>query len=163
MAASNIVTGARAKLAIDDPNKGTSGVIGIFHAFSWSAQLGAFPLHLIGRFSPDQIVYTHSEPVNFSASAYRSIHHGPHQSGSVPPLDLLLTADYLTLTLIDRVLDKANDGTGGIAIIKGVRMTGYNAQVSAKGVMEYTITGIGIKINDEDTVQEETPGSTSLP
>jgi hypothetical protein len=162
MAAPKVVSGARAKVAIVDPATGKANVIGIFNNVSYSLQYGTQAVYILGRYSPSEIDYTHMEPVQLTLGAWRSVGHGPHQDGKVPNLVDLLTHEYLEMAVIDRQLE-AGGGDGRIAKIRKIRPTGYSTTLSARQLTEYTITAVGILIDDENTTNAEHPTSTDLP
>ena len=49
MAATKVMTGARAKIYINNQ------LVGIFETCSYNVNIGTEPIHLLGRFSPDEI------------------------------------------------------------------------------------------------------------
>jgi hypothetical protein len=156
------MTGARAKLGIYNPATGKTKTIGIFNNVSYGLTYDTQPAYILGRYSAAEIDYTSQEVVNINASGYRVINHGPHTEAGVPKLQDLLTADYLTLAILDRQLE-ANGGDGTIAKFHSVRPTGYSTTISSRNLEEITITFVGVLVDDEDTTNTERVGSMDLP
>lgn len=148
--------GARAHLIIADPLTG-SKVVGIFNNVSWGLTFDAQPVFLLGRYSPDEIVYTAQEPVSVTASGFRVVGAGAHTAGRVPSLADLLRHEYIELAVFDRQEGKA------IAKIHSVRPTGYSTTISARNLEEVTVNFIGLLVDDEDTTNAELPDATTLP
>lgn len=149
--------GARAKVFIADPNGGKPQLVGIFNNVSWGLTYDVQPVNILGRFSPDELVYTAQEPVTVTASGFRVVNAGPHTIAKVPNLIDLLTHEYIELTINDRQ-------TGSdVAKIHSVRPTGYSTTLSARALEEVTITFMGLLVDDEDTTNTERPDSATLP
>lgn len=149
--------GARAQVIIADPNTGTSGVVGIFNSISYGLAFDVAEVSLLGRYSPDELVYTGAEAVNVTASGFRVIDAGPHVAGHVPDLASLLQHEYIELAIFDRQTNKR------VAMIHSVRPTGYSTSISARQLEEITVTFRGLLVDDESTVNAELPDSTTLP
>jgi len=157
MAAPKTMHGARAQLIIADPNTGTSRVVGIFASVSYGLAYDVQDVVLLGRYSPDEIVYTGAEAVNVTASGFRVIGAGPHKAGGVPELSTLMQHEYLELAIFDRQTNQL------IAKIHSVRPTGYSTTINARQLEEVTITFRGLLVDDEDTTNTESPGASTLP
>lgn len=155
--AARVMTGARAQLMIVDPNSGEGRVVGIFNNVSYGLTYGAQPIDLLGRYSPDEIVYTHQEAVSITASGWRVIGHGPHTAAKLPSLSELMNHEYLELAIFDRQTNQR------IAKIHSVRPTGFNTSLANRQAEEMTITMLGLLVDDEDTVNAELPGASTLP
>lgn len=151
------MTGARAQLMIVDPNTGEGRVAGIFNNVSYGLTYGAEAIHILGRYSPDEIVYTSQEAVSINASGWRVIDHGPHATGKVPKLADLLDHDYIELAIFDRQTNKR------IAKIHSVRPTSYNTTLANRQPEEVSITFMGLLVDDESTDNTELPGASTLP
>jgi len=150
--------GARAKVFIADPNSGKPQLVGIFNNVSWGLTYDVQPVNILGRFSPDELVYTAQEPVTVTASGFRVVNSGPHVIAKVPNLVDLLTHEYIELSISDRL----NPGLD-IARIHHVRPTGYSTTLSARALEEVTVTFMGLLVDDESTTNTEAPDAATLP
>lgn len=146
-----VMTGARAILSVGGEK------MGVFNNFSYGQQFDVEHAYILGRFNPDEIVYTAMGPVSCQASGWRVIDQGPHVQGKVPKLQDLLTHDYITLTVVDRQSNKT------IAQISQVRPTGYNTQVSSRQAEEVSISFTGLIVQDESGAQSDTQNAMRLP
>lgn len=161
MAATDIITGARAKLAFFDPVTGTSTVVGIFTNCSYGLTYDTADLYILGRFSAGAIEYTSQEVVGITCTGWRVVKRGPHVAAGVPKLQDLLTSEYLELSIIDRQLE-TTQGDGRIAKFRNVRCTGYSTGVNARNAAEITVSFKGILVSDESVENNEVQGSTTL-
>lgn len=152
-----VMTGARAQLMIVDPNTGEGRVVGIFNNVSYGLTYGAEPIFLLGRYSPDEIVYTAQEAVSVTASGWRVVDAGPHALAKVPKLADLLNHEYIELAIFDRQTNKR------IAKIHSVRPTSYNTTLANRQPEEVSITFLGLLVDDESTDNTELPGASTLP
>ncbi len=152
-----VMTGARAQLMIVDPNTQEGRVVGIFNNVSYGLTYGAEPIFLLGRYSPDEIVYTSQEAVAVTASGWRVIDSGPHALVKVPKLADLLNHEYLELAIFDRQTNKR------IAKIHSVRPTSYNTTLANRQPEEISVTFMGLLLDDESTENAELPGASTLP
>lgn len=159
MAAAKVMTGARAQLMITDPNKGTGRVVGIFNNVSYGLTYVADPIFILGRYSPDELVYTSQEAVTVQASGWRVLDHGPHADASVPQLSDLLNHEYLELAIVDR----NSTPPRRIAMIHSVRPISYNASYVNRAASEISVTFMGLLVDDESTSNNELPSATKLP
>ena len=150
-------SGARAIVSNYDKNTGLQKVVGIFNSFNYGVAYNAQAVYILGRFSPDELDYTSVEPVNITAGAWRVINHGPHTDGRLPPLNTLLTTEYVELSVVDRATGQT------IAKIHGCRPTGYSAGATARQLSETSNTYMGLLLDDEDTTNAEDPSAASLP
>jgi hypothetical protein len=151
------MTGARAQLLIVDPNTGEGRVMGIFNNVSVGLTFGAEPIFLLGRYSPDEIVYTSQEAVAVEASGWRVIGHGPHTDPKVPRLQDLLQHEYIELAIFDRQTNQR------IAKIHSVRPTAWSTTITNRQPEEVRVTFMGLLIDDESVTNTETVGASSLP
>lgn len=152
-----VMTGARAQLMIVDPNTGEGKVMGIFSNVSYGLTYGAEPIFILGRYSPDEIVYTSQEAVSIQASGWRVIDAGPHTVAKVPKLADLLRHEYIELAIFDRQTNKR------IAKIHSVRPTSYSTSLANRQPEEVSITFMGLLVDDESTENAELPGASQLP
>lgn len=155
--AAKVMTGARAQMMIVDPNTGRGRVVGIFNNVSYGLTYGAEPIFILGRYSPDEIVYTSQEAVAITASGWRVVDHGPHAEAMVPKLADLLTHEYIELAIFDRQTNKR------IAKIHSVRPTSYNTTLANRQPEEVSITFLGLLMDDENTDNNETSTASTLP
>ena len=136
--------------------------MGIFTNCSYGVTYDAQPVSILGRYGPTEIAYTGAEAINVSMSGWRVIGHGPHQMGSdpansVPKLQDLLHHEDTTVSIYDR-----QDDTTPVMVVVGFRLTGYSTSVSARGIQEISVTGLGLRLTDESGDQGE-PGAVDLP
>lgn len=152
-----VMNGARAILGLVDPNSGAAGNVGVFNNVSYGLAYSAEPIYILGRYSPDEIVYTAQEAVTIQASGWRVIDEGPHVTMGMPTLSQLLNHEYLTLTILDRQTNKT------IAKIHSVRPISYSTSISNRQVEEVSVTFMGLLVDDETKVNAELPTATTLP
>lgn len=153
MATPKILTGARAKLSISDPNNGQSDkVIGIFNNISYGFSYSTVPAYILGRLTAAEIDYTSVDTVSVSATGYRVIGQGGHTAGALPNVNELLSHQYVTLTVYDRLTQRR------VGIIQNCRPTGYSTTISSRNTVEITINYVGIFVDDEDTSNQEIEG-----
>lgn len=158
-----VISGARAKLGIYDPATAKTSVKGIFNNVTYNFTYDVQPAYIIGRYGPAELDYTAMEVVNITCSGWRVFGHGAHVEAAVPRVQDLMLSDYITLALIDRQTEEQGGGDGRFATITSVRPTGYSSTISARGLVEVTITFAGIMLSDESTNNAESATSTSLP
>lgn len=163
MAAPKVMSGARAKLAIVDPNTGQAVVVGIFNNVSYGLTYDVQPAYILGRYSPAELDYTAQEPVSITCSGWRVVKQGPHVTARVPKLQDLLTADYLELTVIDRQTEANDPNNARIAKFHSVRPTGYSTTITARQLEEVTVTFVGLLVDDESTTNAEHSSAANLP
>jgi hypothetical protein len=162
MAASKVMTGARAKLGIYDPVTGLTKIIGLYNNVSWGLSYEAQEAYILGKYAPAEITYTAQNPVNITCSGYRVIEHGPHVDGGLPRLQDLLTFQYMEMTIVDRETENAG-GDGRTAKFHFVVPTGYTTTINARNQQEMSQTFVGILVDDESVDNTESPGATFLP
>ncbi len=155
-----IMNGARAVVNFFDSTTNQSIPIGIFTSFDYSVGYDATPIFILGRLTAAEIEYTGVSPVSITASGWRAIDHGPHQAGRLPKIHDMLTSDYITFTVVDRLIP-----TKTVCRITKVRATGYNTGLSAKGLQSMTMHYLGIfaSLDDDGGVDSEPANSTDLP
>ena len=145
--------GARAQLHINGV------IVGIFNSVSYGVSYGADPIYVLGRFSAAEIVLTGMDAISVTASGFRVINGGPYKVASVPKLQDLLNHEDITLALFDR---QSTDNKPIMTVV-GVRPTGYDTSVSARGLQDLTVKFMGLTLSDEDGDQDETAGATQYP
>lgn len=153
-----VMNGARAIVTFLDPN-GPSVPIGIFTSFDYSVAYDATPIFILGRLTASEIEYTGVEPVSITASGWRAVNHGPHVAGRLPKIHDMLTSDYLSFQVVDRITDQV------VCKITKVKATGYSTGLSAKGLQSMTMSYMGIlaSTDDDGDVDAEPSGSADLP
>jgi hypothetical protein len=151
------VHGGRAQLIVSDPNTGDSRVVGIFNSVSFGLTYDVQPVFLLGRMSPDELVYTAQEAVSVTASGFRVVGADPHIAAKVPLLQDLLVHEYIEMAVFDRQTGVL------IARIHSLRPTGYNTTISARNLEEVTCSFTGLLLDTESSQNAEAVGASSLP
>jgi len=148
---SKVVTGARAKVYVDNQ------LVGIFESCTVSNTTGVEAIHLLGRYSPDEIVITSKEAVNVSCSGFRVVGNGKHVLPKVPKIQDLLGFEPFTMTVVDRQTGETME------TILGCVPTTDNTNYNAKATSRVNINYMGIRASDESGAQDESGGAVSLP
>lgn len=149
--AGKVVTGGRAKVYVD--NK----LVGIFENCTISNTTGTEAIHLLGRYSPDEIAILSKEAVNINCSGFRVVGQGKHVLPKVPKVQDLLTFEPFTITIVDRQ-------TGAtMETVLGCVPTTDNTNYNAKATSRVNIAYIGILASDESGSQGEGGGAVDLP
>ena len=148
--ASKVMTGSRAKIYIDNQ------LIGIFDSCQYNSNIGVEPIHILGRYSPDEITPTSYEAVTLNCSGFRVIGAGIHTLPKFPKVQDILGLEGVTITVVDRQTSKAI--LTAIGCIGTTSSGGYNARATSKIQINYT----GLRIADESGDQGE-GGAVSLP
>lgn len=148
MAQAKVMHGARAQLIVGG-NK-----VGIFNSVSYGLAYDTQDVFILGRFSPAEIGYVAQEAVSITASGWRIIDAGPHdtQGAQVPHLQDLLTHNDISLAIYDRLTNKQ------VATITGVRPTGYSTSISQRQMQEITVNFKGLLVSDESQPQNAENG-----
>lgn len=146
-----VMTGARAKLYIDNV------LVGIFDSCSYSVNIGTEAIHLLGRYSPDEITVTSYEAVTVNCSGFRLIGNGGHILPKVPKLQDLLNLEYVTLSMTDR---KAPASSEPIMTVVGCVPASYATGANAKATSRIQVTYIGTRAADESGAQDEASAVT---
>lgn len=148
---SKVVTGARAKVYIDNV------LVGIFESCTVSNNTGTEAIHLLGRFSPDEIAITSKEAVNVTCSGFRVVGQGKHVLPKVPKIQDLLNFQPFTMTVVDRQTGQTME------TILGCVPTTDNTNYNAKATSRVNVSYLGIRASDEAGAQDESGGAASLP
>src|ERR1035437_7223033 len=98
---SKVVTGGRSVVSIDDGINGPI-VIGIFDSASTSESISSEDIHLLGRYSPDEITLVSYNAVNVQCTGFRVYGAGVKKLGKFPTLNQLLGLGPITITIADR-------------------------------------------------------------
>lgn len=147
---SKVMTGARAKVYINNQ------LVGIFESCSYNTSLGTEAIHLLGRFSPDEITITSAEAVSLSCSGFRVIGAGVHTLPAVPKLQDLLAFEGVTIAVVDRQTRSVI--LTAIGCVPNANNGNYNARATSRVTVNYT----GLRLSDEAGDQDETD-AVSLP
>lgn len=148
---SKVVTGARAKVYVDNQ------LVGIFESCTVSNSTGVEAIHILGRYSPDEIAITSKEAVNVSCSGFRVVGNGKHVLPKVPKIQDLLAFEPFTMTVVDRQTGETME------TILGCVPTTDNTNYNAKATSRVNINYMGIRASDESGPQDESGGAASLP
>lgn len=147
---SKTLTGARAKVYVNNQ------LVGIFESCTWNRSYGTEAIHLLGRYSPDEIAITSSEAITLSCSGFRVVGNGVHVLPAVPKVQDLLNFEALTITVVDRQTGST------ICTVIGCVPNGDNGGVNARATSRVTVNYIGTIMSDESGDQAEGDGA-SLP
>lgn len=145
------VTGSRAKVYVDNV------LVGIFESISVANSTGVEAIHLLGRYTPDEIAITSKEAVNVTCSGFRVVGQGKHVLPKVPKVQDLLGFQPFTITIVDRQTGEVME------TILGVVPTTDNVNYNAKATSRVNINYMGIRASDESGSQDEGTGAVSLP
>lgn len=145
MSKAKVFTGARAKVFVDNV------LVGIFDSCSYAVNIGAEPIHVLGRYSPAEITQTSYEAVSVNCSGFRIIGNGGHVLPKVPKLQDLLQLEYVTLSMVDR---QATDNQP-IMTVQNCIPVNYATGANAKSTSRIQITYIGTHASDEAGDQDE--------
>lgn len=148
---SKVVTGARAKVYIDNV------LVGIFESCTVSNNTGTEAIHLLGRYTPDEIAITSKEAVNVTCAGFRVVGQGKHVLPKVPKVQDLLGFQPFTMAVVDRQSGETME------TILGCVPTTDNTNYNAKATSRVNISYIGIRASDESGAQDEGTGAVSLP
>jgi hypothetical protein len=153
---SKVITGARAVVYV----KGE--MVGLFESCTVANSTGVEAIHLLGRYSPDEIAITSKEAVNISCSGFRVSKQGKTILPKVPKIQDLLGFEPFTLSIQDRQMGSDKKPTV-LETIVGCVPTTDNTNYNAKATSKIAINYMGIRSSDEDGTQDETAGAASLP
>jgi len=148
---SKVLVGSRAKIFIDQV------LVGIFESCNWNQNFGNEAIHILGRFSPDEIVITSAEAIPVNCSGFRVVGNGVHTLPKVPKIQDLMNLEDMILQVIDRQTGET------IFSCLGVKAVGSSGGVQARATSRVTINYMGTRMQDEDGAQDESAGAASLP
>lgn len=149
--AQKTMTGARAKVRVD------GNIVGVFDSCQYGANIGTEPIHILGRYSADEISITSYEAIQVSCSGFRIVDQGVHVLPAAPQLQDLLNFDTVQIEVEDRQ-SKEN-----IMIVKNCVPQSWSEAQQAKGTTRFNITYLGTILSDESGDQDESDGATTLP
>jgi len=148
MAKAKVFTGARAKVYVDDI------LVGIFDSCTYTVNVGAEPIHILGRYSPSEITQTSYEAVTVNCSGFRIIGNGGHVLPKMPKLQDLLNLETITLAMVDR---QKEDNTP-IMVVQNCIPINYSTGANAKASSRIQVTYMGTHVFDESGEQDEGDG-----
>lgn len=157
-AASKVITGGRSVVSIQGPSGGPV-VIGIFDSCSISESISSEDIHLLGRFSADQIVLTAYNAVNVQCSGFRVYGYGVKALGQFPTLNQLLGLGPVTITVADR----ENPAGAPMATIIGCLPDTNSNSFQSRATSKISITYKGLALTDESAPNDSESGAVSLP
>ena len=151
-----VLSGARAKLGFYDGNQ--VNYVGIFTDCSYGVTYGVDPAFVLGRYSAAELDYTFMDVVHITANGFRIVDHGWFADAKFPSLSQLMTANYMTMSILDRQTLKE------IARIDGVRPVAATGGYSARQLSTSTHTYMGLLVSDESQPDNtESPNASFLP
>lgn len=163
MAAPKVVSGARAKVQVSDPNRpGGTRTIGIYTNISFSVAYDVQPAYILGRYTAAELDYTAVETVPITASGFKVVDHGWFADGSVPLVQDLLLHEYIQFAVFDRQQQLVGNATP-LYVIKNVRPAGASVNFAARALSEITMNYVGLLVEEDGKVNAEGPGATDLP
>jgi hypothetical protein len=145
-----VMVGARAKVYVDNV------LVGIFENCNYNSNIGVEAIHLLGRFSPDEITPTSYEAVTLSCSGFRVVKSGVHVLPKFPKLQDLLALEAVTITVVDRQTKET------ILTAIGCVGTSMNGNHNARATSRVTVNYTGLRLSDEAGAQDE-GDAVSLP
>ena len=146
-----VMTGARAKVYVDQE------LVGIFESCNWNQNFGNEAIHILGRFSPDEISITSSEAVPVNCSGFRVVGQGVHVLPKVPKIQDLLDLEDIVLQVVDRQTATT------LMTVLGCKAVGHSGGVQARATSRVTINYLGTRMQDEDGDQDESASAAFLP
>jgi hypothetical protein len=149
--AQKTMTGARAKVRVD------GNIVGVFDSCQYGANIGTEPIHILGRYSADEISITSYEAIQVSCSGFRIVDQGVHVLPAAPQLQDLINFDTVQLEVEDR------QSGSNIMIVKNCVPQSWSEAQQAKGTTRFNITYLGTILSDESGDQDESDGATTLP
>ena len=145
MAKAKVFTGARAKVYVDNV------LVGMFDSCSFAVNIGAEPIHILGRYSAAEIAQTSYEAVTVNCSGFRIIGNGGHLLPKVPKLQDLLNLETITLAMVDR---QSTDNVP-IMVVQNCLPISYSTGANAKASSRIQISYLGTHAYDESGEQDE--------
>lgn len=145
------LTGARAVVSVDNQ------VVGLFESCSYGANIGVDPIHILGKFSVEEIVPTSYEAISVRCSGFRVVDQGVHLLPKFPKLQDLLALQGITISIRDRQTGE------NIMTVVGCVPTSYDTAVNARASSRFSVSYTGIKLEDESGSQQELNNPAQLP
>lgn len=147
---SKVMVGARAKVYVDNV------LVGIFESCNYNTNIGVEAIHLLGRYSPDEITPTSYEAVTLSCSGFRVVKSGVHVLPKFPKLQDILNLEAVTISVVDRQSKET------ILTVIGCIGTSMNGNHNARATSRVTVNYTGLRLSDEAGAQDE-GDAVSLP
>lgn len=155
--ASKVITGGRAVVSIDAGDGPV--VIGIFDSCSVSESISSEDIHLLGRYSPDEITLVSYNAVNVQCTGFRVYGFGVKALGKFPTLNALLGLGPVTISIGDR---ENPTGASMATIINCLPDTNSNS-FQSRATSKISITYKGTMMVDESAPNDSEAGAVSLP
>lgn len=156
-AASKVITGGRSVVSID--NGSGPQVIGIFDSCQISESISSEDIHLLGRYSPDEITLVSYNAVNVACTGFRVYGFGVKALGQFPTLNQLLGLGPVTITVADR----ENPSGAAMATIIGCLPDTNSNNFQSRATSKINITYKGVAVTDESSPNDAESGAVSLP
>jgi hypothetical protein len=150
MAKSKTMVGSRAKVYVNNV------LVGLFDSCSYSFNVSAEPIHILGKFAPDEITPTAAEAVTVDCSGFRIIGQGSYVLPKMPRLQDLLNLEKVTIAVVDRQTGET------ILTAIGCVPVRHSGAYQAKATSKISISYMGTKMMEEDGDQDE-QDAASLP
>ena len=155
--ASKVITGGRTIVSIDS---GTGPVvIGIFDSCTINESISSEDIHLLGRYSPDEITLTSYNAVTVQCSGFRVYGFGVKALGAFPTLNKLLGLGVVTLTCADR----ENPNGAAMSTVIGCLPDTNSNSFQSRATSKINITYKGTMVSDESAPNDSEAGAVSLP
>jgi hypothetical protein len=155
--ASKVITGGRTVVSINDGSGPV--VIGIFDSCSISESISSEDIHLLGRYSPDEITLTAYNAVNVQCTGFRVYGFGVKALGKFPTLNQLLGLGPIVLTVGDR----ENPTGPALATVIGCLPDTNSNNFQSRATSKINITYKGVALSDESSPNDAESGAVSLP
>lgn len=147
---SKVMVGARAKVYVDNV------LVGIFESCNYNTNISVEAIHLLGRYSPDEITPTSYEAITLSCSGFRVVKSGVHVLPKFPKLQDILNLQAVTISVVDRQSKET------IMTAIGCIGTSMNGNHNARATSRVTVNYTGLRLSDESGAQDE-GDAVSLP
>lgn len=141
-----VFSGAKAYITIDNQ------IVGLFDSCNYSVSVSAEAIHLLGRYSADEIVHTAYEAVQLDCSGFRVIGQGFHILPKAPKLEDLLNLESIQISVIDR---GGQPGDTPILTVNKCIPIRWGTGYQAKATSRINISYLGTNVSDESGNQAE--------
>ena len=155
--ANRILSGPRAKVSIADPITGATKVVGIFSSCSYDKPLEAQVAYILGRMGPADIAYTAADAVTINCNGYRVVDHGAHIEAGFPTIQEMLEFSGISISVLDRQSGKT------VLAATSCFPTRESGGFTQRALSELSVSYIGLRADDESSVNAERSDSTQLP
>jgi len=149
------MTGARAIVSV------AGNIVGVYDSCTYSINIGAEPIHTLGRFSPNEIAVTSYEAVTVNCSGFRVVGNGAHVLPKFPKLNDLISLEGVQLIVTDR------QGGATVLQVDNCIPVNYASGFNAKATSRIQITYLGSVASEENSssnldVEVESSGATNF-